>query len=66
MPEARIELRGARGNRLDAEPGEARLDIREIQDAPYFHAELIDDRLRRTLGREQRGPDRSTSATPSC
>src|SRR5262245_53564280 len=53
-----VELgRGAR-NGLDAAGGEALLDVGHVQDLHHFGVELVDDLLRRALGRDQQRPVR--------
>src|SRR5215813_9519703 len=64
---ARVQLRRTRGNGVDAATGEALLHVGHLEDLDHLGVELVDDRLRRRLGRKQRGPvGGSTSFTPSC
>src|SRR5262249_11518231 len=53
---ARVQLRRTRGNGVDAATGEALLHVGHLEDLDHLGVELVDDRLRRRLGRKQRGP----------
>src|SRR5215475_1635405 len=53
---ARVQLRRARGDGGDAAAGEALLHVGHVEDLDHLGVELVDDRLRRGLGRKQRGP----------
>jgi hypothetical protein len=56
--DASVELRRRRRNGVDAAGGEALFDVRGIEQLGDRGIELVDDRPRRGLGREQRGPVR--------
>src|SRR6516162_8421298 len=53
---AGVQRRRARGNGVDAAAGEALLHVGHLEDLHHLGVELVDDRLRRRLGRKQRGP----------
>src|SRR5262245_25469361 len=53
---ALVQLRRARGDGFHAAPGEALPHVGHVEDLHHLGVELVDDRLRRALGREQRGP----------
>src|SRR5215471_9331959 len=55
---ARVQLRSARGDRVDATAGEALLHVGHLENLHHLGVELVDDRLRRPPGRKQRGPVR--------
>src|SRR5262249_38128767 len=53
---ARVQLGRARGDGVNATAGEALLHVGHVEDLDDLGVELVDDRLRRGLGRKQRGP----------
>src|SRR5215813_10581726 len=53
---ARVQLRRARRDGVDPAAGEALLHVGHVEDLDHLGVELVDDRLRRPLGRKQRGP----------
>src|ERR1700704_4137926 len=56
--DAGVELGGGRGYRDRAAAGEALLDVGQSENPRHLVVELVEDRLRGTLGRKQRGPVR--------
>src|SRR2546421_12238261 len=60
------QLRRARWDRVHAAGGEALLHVGHVEYLHYLAVELVDDRLRRALGREQRGPGGGADLRHPC